>query len=130
MSNVFVYGTLKSGFHNNHYLSGARFLTKAVSKDNYQLVDGGIPYAVPAEYAQDDVYPIIGELWEVDDRTLSHLDALEGHPQWYRREEREFSTYVGELSAWIYEYPHEESRHTECAALTELNGRFCYEWKD
>lgn len=29
---------------------------------------------------------VVGEIYKVDKQTLSELDTLEGHPNWYRRE--------------------------------------------
>ena len=45
-----------------------------------------------------------GELYAVDDKELSSLDRLEGHPNYYKREEIETSEGV----AWIYLLPQDK----------------------
>jgi gamma-glutamylcyclotransferase (GGCT)/AIG2-like uncharacterized protein YtfP len=47
----------------------------------YRLVDLG-PYPALCEGGGTAV---LGEVYAVDDATLAALDALEGHPNWYRR---------------------------------------------
>jgi gamma-glutamylcyclotransferase (GGCT)/AIG2-like uncharacterized protein YtfP len=44
-----------------------------------------------------------GELYMVDEPTLARLDRLEGHPQFYSREEIRISAGAGaECMAWAY----------------------------
>jgi gamma-glutamylcyclotransferase (GGCT)/AIG2-like uncharacterized protein YtfP len=131
MIKVFVYGTLKSSYHNNYLLEGSQFISEAISVGKYWLIDGGIPYAMPP--SNDDwqglEYPIKGELWEVEDHVLHRLDQLEGHPDWYKRAFRKFriDEYVEE-DAWIYEYEHDDVNQTRLAQVTEYMGKTCYEW--
>ena len=127
MNKVFVYGTLKDGYHNNYYLRGCNKIhSTAISEDKYVLVNSGIPYAIPAEYAQDyKPLRILGEIWEVDEDSMEWLDGLEGHPDWYKREVREFVVFGEQkVKAWIYEYPHQLERDVE---LSDIVGE-CYEW--
>lgn len=101
---VFVYGTLKKGFGNHRLLSGAVFVGEAVTVNNYALYVSGIPYA----YKEETISKIHGELYLVDRETLQSLDMLEGHPDWYRREEvminlkNNTSTFSDLISAWLY----------------------------
>ncbi|MDT8445643.1 MAG: gamma-glutamylcyclotransferase family protein [bacterium] len=75
---VFVYGTLKQGFANHHYLAGLEMRPGWV--EGYQLHQGpGYPYAAPG---QSRIY---GEVYPVDDALLAQLDALEETPHYYRR---------------------------------------------
>jgi len=72
---VFVYGTLKRGLSNSHYLSGQRFISEACTQPNFRLVDcGGYPgmFAV-----SENGLSIVGEIWEVADECLARLDLLE-----------------------------------------------------
>lgn len=79
--NVFVYGTLKKGFHNHRWLNGSKLIAKDAEMCNLSLYHlGGFPGAKPDE---DGV--IIGEIYEVDDDTLAGLDRLEGVPTLYQR---------------------------------------------
>lgn len=84
MTLVFVYGSLKQGFRNHHFLTGARLIAKTSTEpafSMYQYGDfGGFPGVVAA-----GVTSVSGEVYEVDAETLAHLDRLEGHPRFYRR---------------------------------------------
>lgn len=84
---VFVYGTLKRGFPNHHYISGARFLAEATTIDAYPLVVGGTwftPYLIPEKGGG---HRVKGELWDVPDAMMPALDDLESThlPNGYRR---------------------------------------------
>ena len=78
---VFVYGSLKKGFHNHHILvdGGAKFIAKDSIKGRMHNL-GRFPCVVKG----DDV--IHGEVYSVNRATMARLDMLEGHPHFYRRE--------------------------------------------
>lgn len=78
---VFVYGTLLKGLRNHRALAGARFLGTG-SAYGVELFDVGPFPAVVKSYKK----AVKGELYEVDDITLTRLDILEGTPHLYRRE--------------------------------------------
>ncbi len=92
---VFVYGTLRQGEYNHHYLSSAQFLGLHESEAQFTLYDLG-PYPGVSEGQQS----VQGEVYMIDDDTLAALDILEDVPVEYRRES--ISTPFGE--AWIYIY--------------------------
>jgi gamma-glutamylcyclotransferase (GGCT)/AIG2-like uncharacterized protein YtfP len=72
---IFVYGTLKRGHSNHHYLRGQTFVGMAMTHPKFRLHDlGGYPGMVLDER---DGVSIHGEVWEVDDRCLANLDVLE-----------------------------------------------------
>ncbi|KAK3276725.1 hypothetical protein CYMTET_15231 [Cymbomonas tetramitiformis] len=77
---VFVYGTLKRGFHNHRLLEkfDARFVCETRTREPMRLVlgDYGVPYLMGPH--PDAAGPVLGELWEVDDEALGALDVLEG----------------------------------------------------
>jgi gamma-glutamylcyclotransferase (GGCT)/AIG2-like uncharacterized protein YtfP len=83
---LFVYGTLKRGFHwNSKYLGlGASLIaSRAVTVDKWRLVvgDSGVPYLLNTEGAKSGdsgEVPIVGEVWSVDDECLDGLDEYEG----------------------------------------------------
>ncbi|MGB7565132.1 MAG: gamma-glutamylcyclotransferase family protein [Prochlorococcaceae cyanobacterium] len=82
MDPVFVYGTLKRGQGNHHWLRGAAFLGRR-RLDGACLYDLG-PY--PMAVAGDGL--IHGELFAVDGAGLLHLDELEEAPLLYQRHRR------------------------------------------
>ena len=88
---VFVYGTLKRGEPNHHWLTSsekgfARFLSEATTVNSFPLVVGtryNIPFLLdrPGEGHQ-----IKGEVYEVDEQMFASLDVLEDYPKYYDRE--------------------------------------------
>lgn len=82
---VFVYGTLKRGCSNHHFLAEQRFVGEARTVPGFRLYNlGGYPGMVPHATDRDGV---TGEIWEVDEACLRRLDALEGLAEGlYRRE--------------------------------------------
>ena len=73
---VFVYGTLKRGHDNHHWISQQRFLDVARTQPVYRMHDlGGYPGMVPAGAGEG--VSIEGEVWEVDPPGLARLDVLE-----------------------------------------------------
>lgn len=81
MHKVFVYGTLKHGFHNHDYfLKGIEF-KKAKALGINLHAGPHFPYAIKGAGIA------LGEVYEVDDDTLERLDRLEGVPHHYQRDE-------------------------------------------
>src|SRR5512133_2641098 len=78
---VFVYGTLLSGEPNHRLLSRAKRLGEVKTLPLFELRSLG---AFPGLIALGNT-AVLGELYEVDVETLRSLDALEGHPSFYRR---------------------------------------------
>lgn len=77
---VFVYGTLRKGEANHRLLVGSKFVGPAATRPEFKLLDvGPYPLLVAGEKT------VVGEVYEVDARTLVRLDVLEGHPSYYRR---------------------------------------------
>jgi gamma-glutamylaminecyclotransferase len=73
---VFVYGTLKRGYRNHHWLAGQTFISEARTEAGYILYGlGEYPGMVQAE---KDVDGVVGELWQVTPEALADLDELEG----------------------------------------------------
>ncbi len=76
MTQVFVYGTLKRGGRNHHYLAGQQFLGPARTPPGFTLhLIGDYPGMVRAPA---DTAGVTGELWAVDAACLKKLDELEG----------------------------------------------------
>lgn len=106
-SYVFVYGTLKRGFHNHHLLRSSSLLGEAMTQDSYLMFGRGVPYIMPGGY-----YPVAGEVYAVEDEeVMSLLDRLEGHPTMYCREVIPVRLAQGqEMKAWCYLCPREETQ--------------------
>ena len=96
---VFVYGTLRIAHSNHHLLKDAYSYGVGSTESSYSMyLISGYPYVTSSETR----YPIVGELYAVDDDTLETLDRMEGHPRYYVR--RETAVIVGEehYVAWMY----------------------------
>lgn len=78
---VFVYGSLLSGEPNHPVIERAEFVGAAMTPPRFTLHDLG---AFPA-MIEGGEHAIVGEVYEVDQATLTALDRLEGHPRFYRR---------------------------------------------
>jgi len=100
-SYIFVYGTARKGFHNHHYLEGARYIGRAHTKEKYALYADTLPYLIKEQVCQ-----VRGELYEVYDTILARMDILEGDPESYFRLLDTVITDDGnEHPAYIYFYP-------------------------
>eukprot|EP01051_Picozoa_sp_SAG22_P007046 SAG22_NODE_483_length_9925_cov_3.568186_1_plen_664_part_00 len=87
---LFVYGTLRRGFHwNSKYMSSAECCAPATTVGRCPLVVGGcgVPYMLGVGVPGNDndgggaasaAHRVRGELWLVDDETLAALDDYEG----------------------------------------------------
>lgn len=99
VNNVFVYGTLLSGQHNNRLLATSRLVGKATLLGRlYSL--GSFP-----AMRLDWTGVVSGEVWSVDDRTLERLDELEGvaHGFYARRAVRPILASGQAVAAYVYE---------------------------
>ncbi len=104
---VFVYGTLRKGEYNHHYLNTAEFLGHHESDAEYALYDLG-----PYPGASSGQRTVQGEVYLIDDDTLVALDKLEDVPVEYHRES--INTPFGQ--AWIYIYQDTEQLTEEIAS--------------
>ncbi|MBW4529309.1 MAG: gamma-glutamylcyclotransferase [Aphanothece saxicola GSE-SYN-MK-01-06B] len=104
---VFVYGTLKRGHGNHHWLGEAPFQGEAVLPDVVLHDLGPFPMAVPGEGL------VQGEVYAVDATGLARLDRLEGYPRLYDR--RPLPLADGRR-AWVYLGRPHQVRHVSAIA--------------
>lgn len=98
MEYLFVYGTLRRGYWNHHYIAHCRFIGKGLTKEKYAMFCTGIPFVC----REPKTSRIVGELYEVDEETLKRVDSLEGHPHWYVREPVRVEVEGITYTAWMY----------------------------
>lgn len=99
---VFVYGTLKRGFHNHGLMRqiGAQFVCPGTTVEEFPLVVHGLPYLLDLP---GEGYRVDGEIYRVTDDGFALLDRLEQHPRWYRRRVISVKGDGGEAyEAWAY----------------------------
>lgn len=91
---VAVYGSLRSGMHNNLLLSSSKLMGEDKVK-GFTMLDWG---SFPALIESDNTDDITIEVYSVDDPSFARLDRLEGYPSFYNR--KIINTSHGE--AWVY----------------------------
>ncbi len=112
-STVFVYGSLKRGQPNYHWLTGAPWLGEA-SLDGVQLFDlGPFPMAVKEALSPRGGHPLRGEHYQVDQPILERLDRLEGAPRLFQRH---WCTLRDGQGAWVYLGRPSQVRHAPLIA--------------
>ena len=99
---VFVYGTLKRGQRNDHYLREAEFVGRFITDAVYSMYCFDTYPAVCARGR----HAIHGEIYHVSDTQFQRLDELELYPDYYQR--IEIATRFGD--AWMYIVQHELCR--------------------
>lgn len=109
---LFVYGTLKRGFTNNSLLDGQEFIRQATTLPFYRLHDSG-PYPCLVKVSQNG-NAIQGELWKVNDELIPTLDALEGSPELFARQEVAIRDFACPVFAYFYE--RETSGYRDCGS--------------
>ena len=90
---VFVYGTLKRGEKNHHWLEGASWQGEAELSGVLLHDLGPFPMAVIGEGTA------IGEVYAVEEYGLARLDELEGYPRLY---DRQMLSLNDGRRAWVY----------------------------
>lgn len=97
---IAVYGTLKMNYSNYYrYLSDSSYYGSGTTKDKYPLVINGLPFLIDKKGIGHNVCV---DVFKITDETLSRLDMLEGHPNWYVR--KQIPIKVGNITrrCWVY----------------------------
>lgn len=130
MSNLlFVYGTLKLGYHNSHWLEAndALYLDSVVTRDNYILGERGFPLAFKPETLPfvPDKYKlkVRGDLWEINDTCLAITDYIEGNGTFYTREVIKLDD---EREAWMYLI--NDNWYARNCPISTINDQGEWEW--
>jgi gamma-glutamylaminecyclotransferase len=96
---LFVYGTLRRGSWNNYRLGPSHFIGEdSFTGSIWWSHTGGIPFA-----KLEGTDTVHGELFEVPSTFIPGLDALEGHPKWYKRTSVRMHKSGGEAIVYIYQ---------------------------
>ena len=102
MQQVAVYGTLRShkieSQSRSSLLNASMFKGMANLPDNIGLFNLG-PFPFVQEVEEPITNPVVCEVYEINDRVLSILDGIEGHPDFY---ERKLVDIEGHKEAWVY----------------------------
>jgi gamma-glutamylaminecyclotransferase len=128
---VFAYGTLKKGFSNHHtlkssFVNGSKLICDAKTVESRVLVeDGGLP-KMSSIVSKKRGLKVSGELYLVKDKLImKDLDALEGHPKFYKREKIDVEMDNGMVvSAWCYMIGNEFEGKTPMSSYTSKRGLY------
>ena len=106
---VFVYGTLRSKLHNSTHLHDAELVALDEVPGRLWIIHHQGVYSIPGAQFLHPLAPttlptVKGELYRVSPHRLKMLDAIESHPDVYRRT---LVVTVGGHYAWAYEWPHD-----------------------
>lgn len=96
---LFVYGTLKKGFSNHHFLKDAEYIGNSALYGARMLNLGAFPGVVDG----NDDEKVEGEVYRIDDKTLESIDRLEGTPWLYKRESVEVDDLDDPVFVYIYQ---------------------------
>jgi hypothetical protein len=113
MSLYFAYGSNMDPTHMARRVPGARVVGPA-RLDGFRLAfsvystewDGGA-----ANLELDQGAHVWGVLWDVPDDESSGLDAFQGHPTFFRREDVVVEGPEGPMIAWTYRVAHQEGAY-------------------
>lgn len=94
---LFTYGTLMRGERNEHLLSNARYICKAVTMPIYKLYRINGNFTFPAIIDEGDTI-IKGEVYEVSMSALPGMDRMEGHPNFYCRKPIKLASIVEDIN--------------------------------
>ena len=86
---VAVYGSLRQGLGNHRLLDneGVEFLGRGETVSKASMVSMGSFPAITQPSSEGGDYPIVVEVYAVDEPTFKNLDRLGGYPNFYNREE-------------------------------------------
>jgi len=105
---VFAYGTLRVGQGNYSYLlkdePGVKYLGEDTIEGFTMIHLGGFPALIENNFVEDFAEirvatKVVGDVFEVNDETMTNLDALEGYPTFYNRKEVETEN---NGTCWVY----------------------------
>lgn len=121
---VFVYGTLMRGFGNHVLMDGSPLLGEGKTTELFTMHAIGFPFI---SRLTDFPVQVEGEVYEVEENIVErNLDPLEGHPNWYCREEIEIVMKdTGEkIAAWAYINPAPHGVIVESGSFRAHTGRY------
>lgn len=127
---LFVYGSLKRGYWNHHYMKDCEFLCRGVVH-NFSAFNVGFPIIFGPEnthpYDNHLLKDVRGELWEVD--SLDRFDRLENEGSLYNRVQDTVWLEGMPTTVWLYVGHPDYKDIRYKAPLCYVNSDNEYEWR-
>ena len=119
---LFVYGSLKQGFANEHVNTGRRVPGQYRTMERYALYllgPGEVPCLVSSA---GDGHQVLGEVYEVSDEDLVRIDRLErlGEPEGYERVEFAVERFDGSPIAPLRVFVYVRQAHSIAASTKRI----------
>ncbi|AEA33723.1 gamma-glutamylcyclotransferase family protein [Hippea maritima] len=120
---IFVYGTLKRGYSNHHFLEKlkAQFLRESLTKEMYCLAVNFAPFAIK-ECKKELKGKIVIEIYSIDKNKISLLDEFEDAPRFYVRQ---LIKDINNQKGWLYFLP-KERLSNRAHFLSPKKGIICF----
>ena len=80
MKKIAVYGSLRQGMYNHPLLGESKLLVTTEVNLPFKMVSLG---SFPALKMDNELHPIVIEIYEVDEPTYKRVERLEGYPNFY-----------------------------------------------
>lgn len=123
---VFVYGSLKRGYHNNYLLAESSYLGERItSNETWVMYSLGRFPGVIRSFHAGVCASISGDLYEVSEQTLARLDMLESNGSFYKREL--VPLHGEDEPAWMYVLINSASFMQDMRSINEGDHIF-YRW--
>lgn len=117
---LFVYGSLKKGFENEHVLDKAKYISKATTVRKFAMYTskgGEYPYLLKDKPLNN----IKGELYKIARKDLlNKIDIFEGSPDYYTRESIEVKSRSFDINKRVFTYFYTNKKdHKKKQPITE-----------
>lgn len=102
---IFVYGSLRKGLINHHFLGNSEYIGDYVSEEQFYMVtykNSKFPYLLEDLEIDIPKTYITGEIYKVSDIVLNNLDNLESNSLVYQRKKYKFYNKDSIIEAYVY----------------------------
>ena len=103
---IFVYGSLRKGLKNHHYLENSEYIEEFISDEEFYLLayeNLNFPYLLEELAINKPKTKIKGEIYKINDNVLKKIDNLESNNEIYQRKIHKFSNNKNnDFEAYVY----------------------------
>ncbi len=102
---IFVYGSLRKGLRNHHYLQNSEYVGDFTSEKQFHLItykNLHFPYLLENAEIDKPMNFVTGEIYKVKNDILKKIDNLEYNSELYERKKYIFKNNEQEIEAYVY----------------------------